>query len=87
MSRAVIYEKFGGPEVLELRNVSEPHAGQGQVRVRVTAAGLNPVDWILAVMPEAAKQFGINLPSGFGNDFAGIVDEVGDGVTPWLNFW
>src|ERR1019366_3079565 len=81
MSRAVIYEKFGGPEVLELHNVSEPHAGRGEVRVRVTAAGLNPVDWILAAMPEAAKQFGVELPSGFGNDFAGIVDEVGDGVT------
>ena len=40
MSRAVIYQTFGGPEVLELREVSEPHAGPGEVRVRVTAAGL-----------------------------------------------
>jgi NADPH:quinone reductase-like Zn-dependent oxidoreductase len=81
MSRAVIYETFGSPEVLELREVPEPHAGPGEVRVRVTAAGLNPMDWILASMPEVAKQFGITLPSGFGCDFAGVVDEVGARVT------
>jgi NADPH:quinone reductase-like Zn-dependent oxidoreductase len=81
MSRAVIYETFGSPEVLELREVPEPHAGLGEVRVRVAAAGLNPMDWILASMPEVAKQFGITLPSGFGCDFAGVVDEVGGGVT------
>jgi NADPH:quinone reductase-like Zn-dependent oxidoreductase len=81
MSRAVIYETFGSPEVLELREVPEPHAGPGGVRVRVTAAGLNPMDWILASMPEVAKRFGITLPSGFGCDFAGVVDEVDDGVT------
>ncbi len=80
MSRAVVYEKFGGPEVLELREVPEPHAGPGEVRVRVTAAGLNPMDWGLAARPEAAARFGISLPSGFGYDFAGVVDEVGPGV-------
>jgi NADPH:quinone reductase-like Zn-dependent oxidoreductase len=81
MSRAVVYEKFGGPEVLELREVPEPHAGPGEVRVRVAAAGLNPMDWGLAARPEAAAQFGITLPSGFGYDFAGVVDEVGPGAT------
>ncbi|MEV0404075.1 NADP-dependent oxidoreductase [Actinoallomurus sp. NPDC050550] len=81
MSRAVIYETFGGPDVLELREVPEPHAGPGEVRVRVTAAGLNPMDWIISSRPEAAAQFGITVPSGFGYDFAGVVDEVGDGAT------
>ncbi|MEU5261765.1 NADP-dependent oxidoreductase [Amycolatopsis sp. NPDC021455] len=81
MSRAVSYEKFGGPEVLELRDVPEPHAGPGEVRVRVTAAGLNPMDWGLASRPEAAANFGITLPSGFGYDFAGVVDEAGPGAT------
>ncbi|WP_086851535.1 NADP-dependent oxidoreductase [Amycolatopsis kentuckyensis] len=80
MSRAVVYEKFGGPEVLELREVPEPHAGPGEVRVRVTAAGLNPMDWGLAANPEAAARFGITLPSGFGYDFAGVVDEAGPGA-------
>ncbi len=80
MSRAVIYEKFGGPEVLELRDVPEPHAGPCEVRVRVAAVGLNPMDWGLALLPELAAQFGITVPSGFGYDFAGVVDEVGGGV-------
>jgi hypothetical protein len=39
MSRAVIFETFGGPEVLELREVPQPHAGPGEVRVRVTKSG------------------------------------------------
>ncbi len=77
MSRAVLYEKFGGPEVLKLREVAEPHVGSGEVRVRVLAIGLNPIDWLLASRPEVAAQFGIAVPSGFGNDFAGKVDEVG----------
>src|SRR5580692_6793332 len=81
MSRAVIYETFGGPEVLELREVPEPHAGPGQVRVRVAAAGLNPMDWRISSLPEAAARFGITVPSGFGYDFAGVVDEVGSGAT------
>jgi NADPH:quinone reductase-like Zn-dependent oxidoreductase len=81
MSRAVIYETFGSPEVLELREVPEPHAGPGEVRVRVAAAGLNPMDWLIASVPEAAAQFGITVPSGFGYDFAGVVDEVGGGAT------
>ena len=81
MSRAVIYETFGGPEVLELREVPEPHAGPGEVRVRVTAAGLNPMDWGIASRPEAAARFGITVPSGFGSDFAGVVDEAGGGAT------
>lgn len=80
MSKAVIQESFGGPEVLQVREVADPHAGPGEVRVRVAAAGLNPVDWIVAGSPEAAKRFGVALPSGFGNDFAGVVDEVGEGV-------
>src|SRR5208282_204543 len=80
MSRAVIYETFGGPEVLQLREVAEPHAGPGEVRVRVAAAGLNPMDWLIPARPEAAAQFGLSLPSGFGYDFAGVVDEAGEGA-------
>jgi NADPH:quinone reductase-like Zn-dependent oxidoreductase len=81
MSRAVIQDSFGGPEVLEVRDIPEPHAGPGEVRVRVSAAGLNPVDWKVAGSAEAAAQFGLTLPTGFGNDFAGVIDEAGDGVT------
>ncbi len=80
MSRAAIYESFGGPEVLEVLEVPEPHAGPGEVRVRVSAAGLNPMDWKLSSSPEVAQAFGQTLPSGFGYDLAGVVDEVGAGV-------
>jgi NADPH:quinone reductase-like Zn-dependent oxidoreductase len=48
--------------------------------VRVSAAGLNPMDWGLASRPELAARFGISVPSGFGYDFAGVVDETGAGV-------
>jgi len=81
MNRAVRFETFGGPEVLELRDVPEPHAGPGQVRVRVTAAGLNPMDVGISLRPELAAIFGITVPSGFGSDLAGAVDEVGEGVS------
>ena len=80
MSRAVIYEKFGGPEVLELRDVEEPHAGPGEIRIRVSAVGLNPMDPAFAATPDLAARFDITLPSGFGYDFAGSVDEVGEGA-------
>jgi NADPH:quinone reductase-like Zn-dependent oxidoreductase len=81
MSRAVIYETFGGPEVLELQDVPEPHAGPGEVRVRVAAVGLNPMDPAIAATPELAARFNITVPAGFGYDFAGVVDEVGDGAS------
>src|SRR5690242_4368956 len=80
-SRAVQLESFGGPEVLNLREVPAPQAGPGQIRVRVTAAGLNPMDWFMTSDAETATRFGLSLPSGFGTDYAGVVDQAGDGVT------
>ncbi|GAA2697335.1 putative oxidoreductase [Actinoplanes palleronii] len=74
-------ESFGGPEALSLREVPAPQAGPGQIRVRVTAAGLNPMDWFMASDADTARRFGLSLPSGFGTDYAGVVDQVGDGVT------
>jgi NADPH:quinone reductase-like Zn-dependent oxidoreductase len=79
--RAVQLESFGGPEVLSLREVPVPRAGAGQIRVRVTAAGLNPMDWFMTSDAETAERFGLSLPCGFGTDYAGVVDEVGDGVS------
>lgn len=80
-------DTFGGTDVLELRDVPERHAGSGQVRVRVTAAGLNPVDWKIAGNAEIEQRYGLTLPAGFGNDFAGTIDEigaeVGEGVEGW----
>lgn len=81
VSRAVRFASFGGPEVLDVTHVLEPHAGVQDVRVRVTFAGLNPVDRKIIGVPEFAERFGVALPAGFGHDFAGVVDEVGEEVT------
>jgi NADPH:quinone reductase-like Zn-dependent oxidoreductase len=80
-SRAVLLESFGGPEVLSLREVPAPQAGPGQIRVRVAAAGLNPMDWFMTSDAETGARFGLSLPVGFGTDYAGVVDQVGEGVT------
>src|ERR1700743_2855074 len=80
-SRAVRLEPFGGPEALGILEVPAPQAGPGQVRVRVTAAGLNPMDWFMTADANTAVRFGLSLPVGFGTDYAGVVDQVGDGVT------
>lgn len=89
--RAAINERFGGPEVLEVREIAEPHARAGQLRVRVTAAGLNPMDWMFIADDDLGRRLrdaratqpglALTLPSVFGHDFAGVIDEVGDGVT------
>ncbi|MTD55999.1 NADP-dependent oxidoreductase [Amycolatopsis pithecellobii] len=80
-SRAVRLDSFGGPEVLEIQEIPVPQAGQGQVRIRVTAAGLNPMDWIMTADADTAARFGLSLPAGFGTDYAGVIDQVGAGVT------
>jgi NADPH:quinone reductase-like Zn-dependent oxidoreductase len=74
--RAVQYAQFGGPEVLQVVDVPEPHPGSSQVRVSVRAVGINPVDWKLR-----NGAFGGDLPRGTGVEAAGVVDELGDGVS------
>ena len=78
--RALQYTRYGGPEVVEWAEAPDPHAGPGQVRIAVRAASVNPIDW---------KTFG-GLTSGgkpmegvgyLGFDAAGVVDEVGEGVS------
>jgi len=74
--KAVQYAAFGGPEVLELVDAPEPHAGPSQVRIAVHAVGVNPIDWKLR-----SGAMGGELPRGTGVEAAGVVDELGDGVT------
>jgi NADPH:quinone reductase-like Zn-dependent oxidoreductase len=80
-SRAVRLESFGGPEVLAVQDVPEPQAGPGQIRVRVAAAGLNPMDWFMTSDAKTAARFRLSLPCGFGTDYAGVVDQVGAGAS------
>ena len=77
MSLAVRYSEFGAPDVLRVVEVDEPHAGPGEVRVAVHAAGLNPYDYKVR---SGANGTTHPLPSGQGAEFAGVVDEVGEGV-------
>lgn len=81
MARAVRYEEFGGPEVLQLVTGEVPQPGPGEVRVRVAAAGLNPVDFKIFHGGPVAEAFGGSPGSGVGNDFAGDIVELGEGVT------
>lgn len=83
MARTVIVREFGGFEYLEVVTTPEPHAGPGQVRVRVSAAGLNPIDLRIAEGGQSAARFGVEPPFVNGNDFAGVIDEVGQGVGGW----
>ena len=74
--KAVQYVEHGGPEVLRVVDVEEPHAGPGQVRIEAKAVGVNPVDWKLrqGLLPAP-------LPRIPGSDVAGAVDEIGAGVS------
>lgn len=77
--KAVQIQEWGGaPVVVE---APEPHAGPGQVRVKVSATSVNPADVMLGANEQFGKMFGLSLPVGFNNDFAGTVDEAGEGVT------
>ena len=79
--RAVGLITHGGPEVLQIVDVPEVHAGPGQVRLRVHAAAVNPTDTMARNGARAEQQKADPPPYIPGMDAAGIVDEVGDGVT------
>ena len=77
--KAVVIDEFGGPEVLHVIDRELPEPGAGQVRVRVRASGVNPVDG--KIRSGAAQQmFPTQLPTVLGLEIAGTVDGVGPGV-------
>jgi len=79
MTRAVRYDEFGGIDVLRVDEVQRPVPGDGQVLVRVKAAGINPSE--AAIRTGAVAQlFPSTFPSGQGSDLAGVIEEVGAGV-------
>ncbi|MBX6355532.1 MAG: NADP-dependent oxidoreductase [Micromonosporaceae bacterium] len=80
--RTVVVRSFGGPEVLELVEVPIPRTGAGQVRIKVEAAAVNPVD--LATRAGVLAEAGLMARRemvGIGWDVAGVVDQVGPGVS------
>ncbi len=68
---------FGGPDVLRVVDLPEPHAGPGQVRVRVHAAAVNPADTLLRSGGLAHAFAGVPGPYVPGMDIAGVIDEIG----------
>lgn len=79
--RAAAFASPGPPEVLEVVELPDPHAGPGEVRVRVHAAGAQPADVAVRRSGWAPPGATVTLPQVVGNEFAGVVDEVGEGVT------
>jgi NADPH:quinone reductase-like Zn-dependent oxidoreductase len=78
--RAVRFDKYGGVDVLEVREVEDPVAGPGRVLVAVKAAGINPGE-IAIREGYLHDRWPATFPSGQGTDLAGVVRTVGDGVT------
>jgi NADPH:quinone reductase-like Zn-dependent oxidoreductase len=78
MAHAIVYSEVGGPEVLRLVDIDVPTPGEGQVSVRVEAAGVNPIDGKLRSGLRGSGP--LSAPRRIGNDGAGVVTAVGAGV-------
>ncbi|MER8103449.1 NADP-dependent oxidoreductase [Kitasatospora sp. NPDC094016] len=80
--KAVTVTRSGGPEVLRVTEVSAPEPGPGEVRVRVFAAGVQPVDLAIreGFRPPGAVA---EPPFVLGNEFAGVVDRLGPDGSGW----
>jgi len=74
--KAIRFEKTGGPDVLEYKDVNLAPPGRGQARVRHTAIGVNFIDTY-----HRSGLYPVALPSGLGMEAAGVVDALGEGVT------
>ena len=82
--RAAVYDRYGGPDVLRVEDVPLPWPAPGQVRVKIAATSVNLSDWEgLRGSPAYARLGGLRHPARriLGSDIAGVVDEVGEGVT------
>lgn len=78
--RVISQQRYGGPEVLEMIEAAVPEPLPTEIRVRVLAAGVNPVDWKTREGKGMAKALG-EPPFSVGWDLAGIVDAAGPGVS------
>jgi NADPH2:quinone reductase len=74
---AAVYRSTGGSGVLAVEEVPTPSPGAGEVRVRVTVAGVNPTDWKARAGATGDVGFDFQVP---GQDGAGVIDAVGEGV-------
>lgn len=84
--RAVLCERFGGPEVLRVASTEVAAPGPGELRVRIGAAGINPSDTYLRLGPDgpyAGTKLLPSLPFTPGKDGAGVVEAIGEGPSRW----
>lgn len=81
--RAVTFSRFGGPEVLEVRELPERQPRAGEVRIRVAAATVNPTDIGFRSGRQANLLAGLEPPYIPGMEAAGVIDAVGEGVSGW----
>jgi len=82
--KAVVYDRYGGPDVLRVEEVPVPAPAAGQVRVEIAATSVNLSDWeCLRGSPAYARMGGLRVPARriLGSDIAGVVDAVGPGVS------
>jgi NADPH:quinone reductase len=82
--RAVGLTEFGGPEVLRVLDLPEPEAGPGELRIRVYAAAVNPVDSLLRSGARAGRLKDVPPPYVPGQDAAGVLEQIGEGVVTSL---
>jgi NADPH:quinone reductase-like Zn-dependent oxidoreductase len=76
--KAVVFDRFGGPEVLELRDLPDPGCGAGEALVEVRACGVNHLDlWVRSGL----RGLEVEMPHVLGNDVVGVVREVGAAVS------
>ncbi|MGE5146631.1 MAG: NADP-dependent oxidoreductase [Candidatus Eiseniibacteriota bacterium] len=78
--KAAAFSAYGGPEVLKIIDMETPKPGPGEVLVEVRAASVNPVDWKMR-QGMLKDFFPVSFPRILGRDMAGVVAEIGAGVT------
>lgn len=78
--KAVVFDEYGPPEVLDIVDLELPRPQSGQVRVRVHAGGIQPFD---TAVRRGSMDVPARFPQQLGNEFAGVVDQVGDSVDAW----
>lgn len=78
--KRIQYNRYGGPDELRLDDVEAAAPERGQIRVRMIAASVNPMDWVIR-SGKVKSMTGRQFPRGLGHDFAGVVEAVGPDVT------
>lgn len=76
MAKAIVIDKTGGPDALQWKDVQVGEPGEGQVRIRHTAIGLNYIDVYMR-----SGLYPIPMPGGLGLEAAGVIEAVGSGVS------